>query len=171
MSPLEIYRGSDGAATKALYAELEKRGPFGLIALNLFRSQKCSERAKVYRGGVRGRGSYKSMAYDRKSWSMDNLCAILAEYAEAFGIRWGWKEDPSVVFGQDPSWVMYVDLPRHGQVSFHSPSRGKGPDYRGEWDGQVGMSVQRVIDFAANVLQLPVASVIAAEPESEVHAS
>jgi len=31
-------------------------------------------------------------------------------------------------------WVVYFELPQ-GQVSFHSPTRGSGPDYPGEWDG------------------------------------
>src|ERR1700676_464322 len=57
---LSIYAGSNGDATKALYASLEKRGPVGLIALNLFRACKASERAKIYRGR-----SYKGAAYDK----------------------------------------------------------------------------------------------------------
>src|ERR1051326_7628212 len=115
MTTLEIYNGSDGAATKALYARLELLGPVGLVALNLFRAQKCSERAKVYRGGVPGRGSFKAMAYERKQWSMGNLCKVLQEHAQGLQLRWGWKEDP----GQEYyPWVLYVDLPS-GQVSFH----------------------------------------------------
>lgn len=69
MNAADVYAGSDGELTKRYYSELETKGPIGLVAMNLFRAQKCSARAKVYRGGVRGRGSYKSMAYERKSWS------------------------------------------------------------------------------------------------------
>ncbi len=152
LSPLDIYKGSDGEATKALYAALQDFGPLGLVAINLFRAQKCSERAKLYRGGIRGRGRYKDMAYDRKQWSRDNLCAVLIEHSAALGIKWGWKPDPNTLFGERESYVLYVETP-NGQCSFHSPTRGKGPDYSGEWDGQRGMTVQRVIDFVAAVLE------------------
>ena len=52
-----IYEGSNGDATRALYEHLQTLGPAGVIALNLFRAQKCSTRAKLYRGG-NGRGSF-----------------------------------------------------------------------------------------------------------------
>jgi len=152
MRAIDAYNGSDGEATKALYAELMRSGPIGDVAVNLFRAQKCSARAKVYRGGVRGKGSYKGMAYDRKQWSLDNLCKVLGEHGATLGIDFGWKEDPHTVFGNQSSWVFYVDIPQ-GQVSFHAPNRGKGPDYLKEWDGQRGMSIQRVIDFAESVLR------------------
>ena len=42
-----------------------------LLAVNLLRAQKCSERAKQYRGG-NGNGSYRDQAYRRKQWSMDS---------------------------------------------------------------------------------------------------
>ncbi|HXI90495.1 MAG TPA: hypothetical protein VNO24_10820 [Blastocatellia bacterium] len=144
MKALEVYLGSDGALTKLYYAELEKRGPAGLVAVNLFRAQKCSTRAKVYRG----RG-YRGMAYDRKSWSMGNLVNILKQHGAALGISFGWKADPLTPFGDEPSWVLYVDLPQ-GQVSFHSPSRGEGPEYVGEWDGR-RLSQERIIQFCDQV--------------------
>jgi len=145
MNAHEVYEGSDGELTKRYYAELEKRGHSGLLALNLFRAQKCSARAKVYRGGMRGKGSYKSMAYDRKQWSLENLCEILGQHAEALRVRWGWKKDPAVLFGEQASYVLYVDLPQ-GQVSFHAPGRGKGPDYPGDWD-RSKESAARIIEF------------------------
>src|ERR1051326_6304313 len=146
---VEVVEGSDGDGTKAYYAELEKCGPVGIVALNLFRAQKCSTRAKGYRGGIRGKGSYRRMAYDRKSWSIENLCRVLAAHSEALGIRYGWKADPACVFDQDPSWVLYVDLPQ-GQVSFHSPNRGEGPDYAADWDGK-RLSAERIIQFCDSV--------------------
>jgi hypothetical protein len=158
MKAIDVYSGSDGALTTLYYAKLSQRGPIGLVALNLFRAQKCSARAKVYRGGIRGKGSYKSMAYDRKSWSMGNLSDTLAVHAENLEIRWGWKEDPSTPFGERASWVLYVDLPQ-GQVSFHSPSRGKGPEYLGEWDGQ-RKSAERVIEFCDSIYSLEVAATV-----------
>lgn len=146
MNAQEIYDGSDGEATKRFYALLEQRGPVGQVAVALFRAQKCSARAKVYRGGVRGHGSYRSMAYDRKSWSMSELCKILEKHQ--LGIVWGWKEDPAADFNR---WVLYVDLPGIGQVSFHSPNRMSGPDYPRDWDRQHA-SAERVIQFASAVL-------------------
>ncbi len=138
-----IYHGSDGEATKLLYSQLSALGPLGVVAMNLFRACKCSERAKVYRGGIRGQGSYRRMAYDRKQWSIGNLCTTLAEHAAGLGIVWGWKEDPATI---NYPWVLYLDLPT-GQVSFHSQFRGTGPNYPCDWDGQRGASPQRVIDF------------------------
>ena|SRR5581483_7482755 len=155
MRAAHIYVGSDGDLTKAYYAELEKRGPIGTVAVNLFRAQKCSARAKVYRGGVRGRGSYKSMAYDRKAWAMQNLCTCLLQHSREVGISYGWKQDPHTLFGMEPSWVLYIDLPQ-GQVSFHSPVRYGGPDYPGDWD-QMKASVDRILEFCDSVMQLPAA--------------
>lgn len=180
-----IYHGSDGDATRGLYAQLEKLGPVGVVAMNLFRAQKCSSRAKVYRGrgGRQGRGKFSREAYDRKNWSMSNLCqaleanaqrltvtaydgtlpftAFAAAYENVYGehveptdtIRWGWAPDASVRFGESASWVLYVDLP-HGQVSFHSPTRGRGPDYPGRWDGQRNVGDLRVLRFVEVVLAL-----------------
>lgn len=146
MRAIEIYQGSDGEATKRFYASLESTGPVGRIAMNLFRAQKCSARAKVYRGG-NGRGSYRGMAYDRKNWSMEQLCAILLTEGEGLAV-WGWKLDPAAAFH---SWVLYVDLPELGQVSFHAAMRGEGPDYTGQWDGQ-HKSAERIIQFCDRVL-------------------
>jgi hypothetical protein len=149
---LRVYEGSDGEATKALYARLEQLGPVGLVAMNLFRAQKASARAKVYRGGVPGRGSYRSMAYERKQWSMDQLAAILVAHGSELGLVWGWKQDPKAEFH---AWVLYVDLPT-GQVSFHAARRGAGPDYTGEWDGVRDVSPARIIQFCVRVLAAPV---------------
>lgn len=138
ISALAVYLGSDGEFTKLYYA--------GIVALNLFRAQKCSARAKVYRGGIRGQGSFRGMAYDKKQWSMKCLCEQLEKSAGELGIVWGWKEDPIAEQSGDPnSWVLYVELP-NGQVSFHSPSRGVGPDFAGEWDRQ-RQSQERIIAF------------------------
>jgi hypothetical protein len=147
----EVFEGSDGELTKRYYAELEKRGPLGVIAMNLFRAQKASARAKVYRGGLRGVGSFKRMAYDKKQWSIEQLAAAL--FTSPVEMKHGWKQDPTVVFDQDPSWVFYVELPM-GQVSFHSPTRGKGPDYSGDWDGQ-HKSEERILRFCDSVYHAP----------------
>lgn len=141
---MTTYRGSDGTRTRELYAELEKHGPAGRVAMNLFRACKCSERAKSYRGR-----RYKDAAYGRKQWSLGLLCDELVASADALGIAWGWKLDPDQAYHNQ---VLYVDLPTFGQVSFHTAERLKGPDYPGEWCGEHGASPQRVCSFAALVL-------------------
>jgi hypothetical protein len=144
MKAIDVFLGSDGDVTKAYYAELQRAGAIGIVAVNLFRAQKCSARAKVYRGGVRGRGSFRGMAYDRKAWSMENLCSALLQHPEA-GVTFGWKKDPQTPLHGEASWVMYVDLPQ-GQVSFHSPVRYAGPDYPREFDG-ARQSAERILEF------------------------
>lgn len=138
-----IFNGSDGFETRELYAQLEALGPAGMVACNLFRAQKTSTRAKVYRGG-----GFRGKAYGRKQWSMDNLVALLTAHAEALGLRWGWQLDPDQA---RHCWVLYIDLPC-GQVSFHTEYRGSGPDYAGAWDGMKGASPGRVCSFAVAVL-------------------
>lgn len=143
----EIYEGSNGEATKALYAMLVEVGAVGVIAMNLFRAQKASARAKVYRGGVRGRGSYKSMAYEKKNWSLELLTVALTCHAESLQIRWGWRTDPAQNFH---SWVLYIELPT-GQVSFHSAARLSPHDYAEPWDGSKD-SASRIVAFVQTVI-------------------
>lgn len=150
MKALEVYEGSDGELTKRYYAELEERGAWGVVAVNLFRAQKNSTLAKVYRGGVKGIGSYRSMAYDRKQWAMQNLVHALLKHAASLGISWGWKHDPKA-FG--PAEVLYIVL-HTGQVSFHSPARLEGPDFDGNWDGQ-HKSAERILKFCDQVFHQP----------------
>ena len=151
MRAIDVYAGSNGEITKQYYEHLNALGPIGIVAMNLFRAHKASSRAKVYRGGIRGQGSFKRMAYDKKQWSLQQLCDILKVHAHELGIVWGWKEDPETVFGEQSSWVLYCELPT-GQVSFHNPSRGDGPDYQGEWDN-LHASQQRILEFCDIILQ------------------
>lgn len=141
---IHVFKGSDGDATKALYARLETLGPVGHIAENLFRALKSSSRAKVYRGG-----GYRGMAYDRKEWAMGNLASLLDRYAEACALPWGWGEDQAQGFHK---WVLYIDLPT-GQVSFHAAARGHGPDYPGAWDGVVNAGAGRMCRWVAQLLE------------------
>lgn len=143
---LEIFHGSDGNRTMTLYEHLQGFGPRGDVAVNLFRACKTSGRAKVYRGGVRGRGSYRRMAYDRKQWAIQNLCAVLTRYE---AIRWGWGRDPAATNFEH---VLFVDVPGCGQVSFHSPHRDQGPDYPGTWDGVTGEAPARICKWCARIL-------------------
>lgn len=147
MAALELvirtYRGSDGDATRALYRQLEACGPAGVVGVELFRAQKSSERAKVYRGR-----RFRGAAYDRKGWALDNLCAALTKHAGALGLAWGWGEDTKA-----PAYrhVLYVDLPT-GQISFHAGTRGAGPDYAQGWDGMPGQSADRILRWLARLL-------------------
>lgn len=148
MNVRDIYNGCDGEATRALYTRLSTFGPMGDVALNLFRAQKSSARAKVYRGGVPGKGSYRKMAYGRKEWALANLCTILGQHATALGMRYGWQRDDTTAAYP---WVLYVDLPT-GQVSFHASSRGVGPEYPGVWDGVLGVSADRIVRWCELVI-------------------
>lgn len=148
---LAIYNGSDGDATMALYAKLKLLGPAGVIAMNLFRAHKTSNRAKLYKGGMKGLGSYRAASYQRKAYSLQELCKALPEYAEALGIQWGWKED---LKQQNFNQVLYVDLPT-GQVSFHSFDRYAGPNYPGEWDGIHAIGHQRICNWCAHLFGAP----------------
>jgi hypothetical protein len=150
ITPQDVYAGSDAAATRSLYAKLEARGPIGIVALNLFRAQKCSARAKVYHGGIPGKGTYARMAYERKTWSLGYLCHILLAHWLELRITWGWKHDPQEPYA---SWILYVDLPQ-GQVSFHNTQRLTGPEYYGNWDGRHA-SEERIIAFCEEVLLRP----------------
>lgn len=134
---IDVYEGSNGETTMALYNRLRAHGPLGEVALNLFRACKNSERAKRYRGG-NGQGSYRKMAYDRKGWSIDNLVTAITK--DAAGIPFGWGRDPQAIGFES---VLYLDLP-DGQVSFHCPARGQGPDYPGVWDGKAGVAPIRI---------------------------
>lgn len=143
-----IFDQQNGEVTKAFYAELAARGPLGEVAVCLFRAQKRSSRAKEYRPG-----KFRRAAYDVKEWSLAELCRRLQSSGAELGFAWGWKEDPATLFGARASWVLYVDLPaERGQVSFHSPSRGEGPAYAGEWDGVRGVSVDRILAFCDELL-------------------
>lgn len=140
---VRAYGGSDGDATRALFDRLAALGPAGLVAVELFRAQKNSARAKVYRGG-----GYRGKAYDRKQWALEHLADALLDHGAALGIDWGWGEDPEQPIHKA---VLYVDLPT-GQVSFHAGERGLGAKYRGQWDGVPGQSADRICRWCARLL-------------------
>ncbi len=141
---LTVYRGSDGDATRALYQRLEAIGPAGAIAANLLRACKTSTRAKRYRAR-RHRGG----AYDVKGWAMGNIAQLLLEHSVELEIsRWGWGEDREQPHHR---FVLYVDLPS-GQVSFHAAERGAGPDYPGHWDGARDVAADRILRWAASLV-------------------
>lgn len=139
------FFGSDGELTKTYYRELMKLGPVGEVAMNLFRAQKCSDRAKVYRGGT-GRASYSGMAYEKKNWSIQQLTEILGKYGASLGIDFGWRKDHSQ---EVHNWVLYVDLPT-GQCSFHASAMGLGPAYKHPWKPHP-VSVDVILAFCDQV--------------------
>ena len=138
MSSKDAYIGSDGADTRAFLKRLEQSCDEGHVAAQLFRCQKASARAKMYRGKYRGH------AYNRKGDAIAVLTALLGTTPQ---LRWGWKADPVQHYAP---WVLYVELPQ-GQVSFHSTRRGNGPDYLGEWDQQ-NASEHRILAYCDSLL-------------------
>jgi len=150
-----VFQGSDSARTRKFLAHLEKQGQPGRIAAALFRSQKASSKAKHYSGGIeRSNGefhSYRSLSYQKKSRSLEELCLLLQ--VDSAGIVWGWGRDDE---NPRAPHVLYLDLPT-GQVKFHSAERFAGPDYPGTLDGERA-SEARIIsycDLFAEGLVLP----------------
>lgn len=139
LSVSNIYSGSDPAASRKLCLTLEKKSHLGKIASELYRSQKASARAKVYRGG-----NYRDLAYERKGACLRKLCEILS--LDSCGLVWGWGKDKDGYLDD----VLYIDLPQ-GQVSFHSSERFKGPKYQFSWDCQ-HESEDRIVAFIESVL-------------------
>ena len=137
----QVYEASDGCLTVAFYRRLCAIGPLGTIAMNLMRAQKTSTRAKKYRGT-----KYRSASYDVKNYSLDQLCAALEK--DSCGLIWGWGSDSNTL---GFPWVLYVELPNIGQVSFHAPSRGIGPNYSSSWDNVKGASEERILMFCDKV--------------------
>jgi hypothetical protein len=148
-----VFQGSDAVATKRYLRNLEEHGPIGVIASNLFRGQKASDRAKKYRGGVGGGDSfirYRDLAYERKGAALASLTSALLKHAYDLELGWGWGRDTKQAFN---IWVIYVDLRREGQVSFHSPVRGEGPEYSKVWDG-LHSSGERILRFCDRVMTM-----------------
>lgn len=140
-----IFDGSNGAATRGLYAHLETLGPAGVLALNLFRAVKCSGRAKSY-----GKRDHIDETYRRKHWSMENICTVLTLNDVALGVTWGWQRDP-----RQPvhCWILYVELPNGlGQCSFHTGTRITPNDFPGKWDGRIGGSTTAMLRYVQAVL-------------------
>jgi hypothetical protein len=155
------YRGSDSALTRRTLRALEARGQPGRIAAALFRCQKASSRAKVYRGGPDGsQASYTELAYRNKGAALQALSRLLAE--DGTGLAWGWGTDGTTDFAPH---VLYVETPK-GQVSFHSTERFSGPAYGGAWDGIVDASVNRILAWCDALLSVPVETTTTQETSS-----
>lgn len=144
-----VYHGNSGEVTVAYYKLLERYGAAGFVAMNLMRACKASERAKKYRGG-NSKGSYRDMAYQKKQWSLNLLVQSLQANDVRLGITWGWGVDLKAVGFEN---VLYVDIPT-GQVSFHSPTRGAGPQYEKPWDNKQ-RSADRIIAWCGQITSQP----------------
>jgi hypothetical protein len=153
-----VWSQSNGNVTSDFYAKLSAKGPIGEIAVNLFRANKSSARAKHYHGGD-GTGSFRGKAYDRKQESIAAVCTVLSKHAAKLGIKWGWQKDETTPGFE---WVIYIDLPQ-GQVSFHGPARGSGPMYLTGWDGK-RLSTERICAFCDAVMREPDSPHIADDP-------
>ncbi len=141
---MKVYEGSNGDDTKALYEKLKAHGALGIVATNLFRACKASERAKKYRGG-----GYRGMAYEKKDWSIGNLCEALRANAVHLNVTWGWGKDAKAIGFED---VLYVEIPGIGQVSFHNARRFENcPDYPAGWDGKAGLGPTRICSWIAKI--------------------
>mgnify|MGYP001578866813 CR=1 FL=1 len=142
-----IFATSDGVLTKRYYQLLALAGDRGRVALNLMRSLKASFRAKRYRGRpAPGQPSYRTLAYDRKRWALEQLIAALETEGT---LRYGWGIDSAQPVHR---YVFYIDLASADmQVSFHAPERLAGPDYAGSWDGQHA-SEPRILQFCDAVM-------------------
>lgn len=134
-----VYFGSSSAATRKYLRDLAQRSPHGWLAAELFRAQKASSRAKVYRTSRHAPVSYRDAAYRRKEDAIATLCVALAKS----DLAWGWGDDQANTIAP---YVLYVELPDVGQVSFHAPTRGPGPEFHPGWDGVRG-SEERAIRF------------------------
>jgi hypothetical protein len=142
------YVGSDGDRTAALYARLKAVGPQGVVAVNLLRACKNSERAK----GYKSRRSTRA-AYSTKDWSIGQLVDSLIEHGAALKIEWGWGYDAKAVNFEH---VLYVEVPDCGQISFHIGWRRGGADHAKPWDGARGTGAARAIRYAESVLGIDV---------------
>jgi hypothetical protein len=145
----EVFDASDGRLTVAYYRRLSSVAKLGCVAMNLFRAQKTSSRAKKYRGR-----RYRDASYDVKNYSLTCLVTALGECPE---IKWGWSRDDGTPGFE---WVLYVDLPQIDtappkQASFHSAVRLAGPDYLEAWDGK-HESEERILEFCDVILAVDV---------------
>lgn len=144
-----IYAHSGGEETQALFAELEALGAMGVLAKNLFRAQKCTQRALDQAATV-----WAHYAMGRKRWALDQLLDQLrvTPPAELPGITYGWVSDLDAGDPERP-YALVVTLPT-GTVSFRSKILHPGPTLpRAAWDGaDMPTIVARILAFVDLVL-------------------
>jgi hypothetical protein len=143
MHAIDAFNTSNAEETVAFQNELILRGELGQIAFGLFRAQKRSSKAKSYRGAMRRN------SYDGKGEALYYLDAALTLWDEELGINWGWKKDPRQ---ECHDKVLYVELPDHGQCSFHAASQASPKQFDGEWDSSKPV-IETVLEFCDFVMQ------------------
>jgi hypothetical protein len=144
MAAIEAFNAKDGGVTVGYQNELISRGKAGQLAFGLFRAQKRSTRAKVYRGKFRGN------SYDGKNEALkfvDSLLLLSGSSLDSAVSDWGWKRDHRQAMHDQ---VLYVDLKDFGQCSFHSAQAMSGRHYRGNWDSSKA-SVDVVLAYCDSV--------------------
>ena len=76
----------------------------------------------------------QSSTLDDADFDRNQLAMALGRLALVQGWVCGLRTDPA-----EPDWpILYIELPQHGQVSWHLPKAevvGQWPDYPGTWDG------------------------------------
>lgn len=149
MKAAHVLAGADDNLTLAYYLLLQKRGPLGMIALNLFRAQKNA--SSLCRPA--GYGPAAAAAASAGVWSLELLVHVLARHGAHFGISYGWKPIMEPRKDRAP-FVLFVDLPDFGQVSFDAFERGCGPEYSNECDG-VRKNEERIFGFCDFVYAQP----------------
>ena len=143
MHAVDAFKTTKADETVAYQNELILRGELGQIAFGLFRAQKRSTKAKSYRGAMRRN------SYDGKGEALQYLDAALTLWDAEFGINWGWKKDPKQEYHNQ---VLYVELPGHGQCSFHSSAAAGPKQFGGEWDSSKPV-IETVLEFCDFVIQ------------------
>lgn len=144
MQAIQAFEAKNASQTVAYQNELLNRGDLGQIAFGLFRAQKRSTRAKTYRRSMR------QESYAAKSEALKYLDAGLHQWAEDHGIEWGWRGDPSQTYHNQ---VLYVQLPGHGQCSFHSERAFSKQRFYGDWDSTRPV-VETVLAYCDAVMEL-----------------
>ncbi len=146
MTAEEVYQENNAPTTRLLFSRLKKLGSLGLLAVELLRAQKNSDRGKLQGYKKSKVFNYSGVSYGRKAKALSNIARILLE--NNLGIKWGWGEDPAEF---KIPWVLYLELPT-GQVSFHNRKRYEGPDYEGQWDKK-NASCERILEFCDRLLE------------------
>lgn len=153
-----VDSGSDrsAAARRAAATRRENKilsaSAYGRLLLALRRCQVASDQAKsraanntryseygdrsTYRWvNYRASRNARQRDYEAKRKAIDEACQAAAEN----GVVFGWAPSGSL----HVPWIVYFELPS-GQVSFHSDTRGEGPDYGGSWDGVKDVGAARI---------------------------
>lgn len=142
-------RAAKTRVTRALRKLADAGDPYAGALQQLRAAQRASDRAKSraatgthWDDFYGSHGNYIASRDAIRSDYLDKDIALRAArpLLTAAGITWGWGSDTG---SYAATHVLYVDLPT-GQISFHQPARGDGPDYEGTWDGVRDVAEARI---------------------------